>query len=187
MPLAPSELVTPDFILSAYLGTPIAIDDDRIVGAVDFANGAQTIAAQPDCPRNITVALADANASITAGTITIAGFDVSGDAVSEVVTFTQAIAGYTGTRIYARIASVTVAAVAGTVGAGADQLKVGVGNVIGLPSPIKSAIAIKHVYLGGTRVASPTVATGRYNSGVNVAASTYNGTKALQVFYNPVE
>lgn len=169
------------------LGAPVVLDDDRIVVAVDLANGAQAIAAQPDVPRNLTAILADANASVTAGILTIVGITPQGETVTEVVTLAQLIAGWVGKAIYAAVSSVTVSAVAGTVGAGADQLKVGIGNVIGLPAPIDKAAQVKHVYLGGARVAEPVIAIGPSTSGVNASASTYNGTKELVVFYNPME
>lgn len=183
--LAPPALVDSTFVIKQTLGAPVVADPDRIVTAVDWGDGTLTIAAQPDVPRNVTVALTDANNSITDGTMTITGTNIHGTVVTETVTFTQAKAGFTGSRIFAVISSVEIADTDGTVGAGVDQLTVGIGNVIGLPSPISASAAVKHVYLGGTRVASPTIATGAINSGVNVAAATYNGSKALDVYYCP--
>jgi hypothetical protein len=177
----------PSSMQRVSLGAPVVLDDDRIVVAVDLANGAQTIAAQPDVPRNLTAILADANASVTAATLTITGITPQGETVSETVTLAQLVAGWTGKAIYALVSSIVASGVAGTVGAGADQLKVGIGNVIGLPAPIDSSRQVKHVYLGGARVASPVVAIGPHSSGINASAATYNGTKELVVFYNPME
>lgn len=184
--LAPEPLTTNSFILSAYLGNPIAADDDRIVTSTDFATGNLAVAAQPDTPRNLTVNLTDANSSVSAGTLTITGKSPDGTTITESCTYAQARTGYVGTRIFASVTSVAIASAAGGA-AGVDVVIVGVGNVIGLPSPIEASAAVKHVYLGGTRVASPTIATGKYNSGVNVSASTYNGTKTLQVLYSPAQ
>jgi hypothetical protein len=172
---------------AAALGAPIAADDDRIVVAVDIANGAQILAAQPDVPRNLTATLTDANNSVTAATLTIVGKTPQGLTVTEVATLSQLKAGWVGKAIYHTIASATVSGVTGTVGAGADQLKVGVGNVIGLPAPISQASQVKAVSLGAVPVASPTVAIGQNTSGVDASAATYNGTKALVVWYNPFE
>jgi hypothetical protein len=169
------------------LGAPVVADTDRIVVAVDIADGAQVIAAQPDVPRNLTATLADANDSVTAATLTIQGITPQGETVTETVTLAQLKAGWTGAKIYAVVSSVTVAGVAGTVDADTDQLVVGVGNVIGLAAPIQEPAAVKHVFLGGARVASPTIAIGDSTSGVDVSGSTYDGSKELVVFYNPME
>lgn len=173
-------------VLSAFLGNPIAASTNRIVASTDFASGTLTIAAQPDVPRNVTVSLTDANSSVTAGTVTITGKSVEGKTITEACTYAQARSGFTGSRIFASVDSVVIASAAGGA-TGTDVVIVGVGSVIGLPSPIVKSAAIKHVYLGGTRIASPTIATGKLNSGVNVSSGTYNGTKALQVFYNPAQ
>jgi hypothetical protein len=67
-----------------------------------------------------------------------------------------------------------------------DVVIVGVGNKIGLPFDIAAATDVRHVYLGGTRVASPTVATGAQTSSVDVSGSTYNGAKVLLAFVQPL-
>lgn len=168
---------------SVYLGAPIAADDDRIVVTADFVlNGAQTIAAQPDVPRNLTITMVDANASITGGTITIVGEDPLGRAISDAWVIPSNLGTKTTTNIYAKVTSVTTSGITGAIGAGVDQVKVGVGDVIGLPFDIVATSAVRHVFLGAVRIASPTVAVGVGTSGVNVAASTYNGTKVLQAF-----
>ena len=66
---------------SYVLGAPILADDDRIVTSADWADGALTIAAHPDVPRNITITVTDANASITGGTCTVVGVDHAGTAI----------------------------------------------------------------------------------------------------------
>lgn len=181
--LAPAAIAT-GFVTAAYLGDPIVATNNRIVSSVDFANGTLSIAAQPDCPRNLTVTLTDANSSVTAGTVTITGLSCSGETITEVCTAAQARTGFVGTRIFASVTSVVIAAAAGAT-AGTDVIVVGVGSVIGLPSPIVAAGAVKHVYLGGVRIASPTIATGQYNSGVNASSGTYNGSKGMIVYYAP--
>lgn len=167
-------------IIQVVLGQPVAADNDRIVVSATIANGAQTIAAQPDCPRNITITVTDANASISAGTVTVVGTDSKGRSVQEVLTFPTLT--LTGTKIFASITSVTVSGLVGN-GVG-DTIIVGVGNVIGLPNDISSSTSIKNVYLGGTRVASPTIATGQSSSGVDSSSSTYDGSKILLVIFD---
>lgn len=166
------------------LGAPIAALANRIVAAADFVNSTLTIAAQPDCPRNLTGTLTDANSSVTAGIATVTYVDIEGVQRTEVLTFTQLKAGWTGTRIVARVVSIIITAAVGGA-PGTDTVVFGVGNVIGLPNPIESSSQVRHVYLDGTRIASPTIVTGALKSGVDVSGSTYNGTKLLRVWYTP--
>jgi hypothetical protein len=166
------------------LGAPVIADADRIVTTVDFADGTLTIAAQPDCPRNITATLTDADNSAS-GVLTITGKDIAGRTIVEVMEPDGAGGGktLTGTKIFAVVDSVVVSSMSG--GTTDDEVVVGVGNVIGLPKDIATSGAVKHVHLGGARVATPTVATGVSKSGVDVNASTYNGTKLLTACYIP--
>jgi len=166
-----------------YLGAPIITSNTRIVTLADFVlNSTQTIAAQPDVPRNLTLVMVDPNASITAGLITIVGEDIYGRVISDVWNIpTNLVSTKVTTNVYAKVTSVTTSGITGAIGAGSDQVSVGVGDVIGIPD-ITSAASIKHVLLGAARIASPTIATGLGKSGINVAASTYNGTKVLQAY-----
>lgn len=171
-------------IENVFLGTPIVATVDRIVTAVTLANGVQTLAGQPDCPRNITVKLTDANSSVTVGRVTVVGLDPSGASVTE--TFDIVSAGgtqtITGVKIFASVTSVTNSSVAGA--AAGDDLEVGVGNVIGLPNQITASTAVKHVYLGGVRQAAPTIPFGTQITGIDASAGTYDGTKALMAVVN---
>lgn len=170
-----------DLVVSAFLGAPVVAATDTIVTDVLIADGAQIIAAQPDVPRNLTITVTDGDTSISAGDVTIIGEDISGNEVRETLDFTTALT-LTGTKIFATVTSVTVANLVGN--AAGDNIKVGIGNVIGLPTDIQSAAAVHGVYFAGAREASPTVAFGASTSGVDVSASTYDGSKLLYVFYN---
>lgn len=92
-----------------------------------------TIAAQPDVPRNIKIAITDADTSITAFQITVSGKDAKGNSVSE--QFTQA-GGLTqvGSIAFATISSVIVNSITGA-GDG-DVLNVGIGSKLGLSNAI---------------------------------------------------
>jgi hypothetical protein len=168
---------------SVMLGAPIAADDDRVVTAVDWGDGSLTIAAQPDVPRNVTAVLVDANTSITAGVLTITGEDTAGRTIVETMTLPTLT--LTGTKLFAKIDSVVISGTAGSVDAGTDQLKVGVGNVIGTPSDLAASSEVLHVYLGGARQASPTVTTGVSLSGIDASAGTYDGSKLLLAIIKP--
>lgn len=173
----------PKLFMNVFMGQPAVAAATTIVAALDpVADGALTIAAQPDCPRNLTVTITDANNSVTT-TTTITGKDPQGRTIVEVA---KCVLGtgkvFTGTKIFA---SVTSAVVSGTSGAASgDTVSVGIGSVIGLPTDINNATAVGHVYLGGARQTSPVIATGISTSGVNASAGTYNGTKALMAVYN---
>jgi hypothetical protein len=164
-----------------FLGQPVLADVDRIVDDQAFADGSLTIAAQLDCPRNITIALTDADNSCT-GTILVTGKDNQGRAVTETISPDGLGGGktLTGTKIFASVTSVVVSLAAGA--GGGDLVNVGVGNKIGLPLDIAASSKVLDVYLGGTRIAAPTIVTGTSISTVDVSAGTYDGAKAMIVW-----
>lgn len=169
------------------LGAPILAATNRYVASVNLTNIAFTIAAQPDQPRNVTVTVTDTTPSINAGTITVVGFDVANQPITEVFTFPGTPAAsrtFTGVMMFAQITSITAANVAVLGGSGDETIVAGCGTVIALPNPIMTAAAINHVWLGGTKITSPVVATGVSQSGVDASAGTYNGSRVLVVSYN---
>jgi hypothetical protein len=172
--------------LSVFMGTPVVADTDRIVTTVLFANGTLSIAAQPDCPRNVTATLTDADDSVV-GTLTITGKDPMGRTIVEVMSPDGEGAGktLTGTKIFAKIDSVMISGASGGE-ADVDMLVVGVGTVIGLPVDLPADDGVRHVFLGGARQATPTVAIGISTSGIDASAGTYNGAKVLHAFVQPI-
>jgi hypothetical protein len=168
-------------VQSLFLGAPILADVDRIVTSADWADGALTIAAQPDVPRNITITLTDANDSVT-GVCTVVGTDIRGRTITEVQTISVAGTGkvFTGTKIFASVTSATISNTAGATAA-TDLVTVGVGKVIGTPMDLDSDATVRHAYLGGTKL-TPTVTTGVSLSGIDASSGTYDGSKMLQVF-----
>lgn len=185
-PKIKDDAVTPAKInaIATYTSTPIVQAVANLVASVAIADGAQIIAAQPDVPRNIEVALTDGDSSITAGNIVLVGTDAAGASVTEthVIASGSGTQTFVGTKIYGSLTSVTVDSIAGNTGA--DLLEVGSGKVIGVPNNIVAAGAVKHVYFNNVREASPTVTAGVQLSGVDVSASTYDGAKRLVIFYN---
>jgi hypothetical protein len=171
--------------LSCFLGQPVIADIDRIVVTVDWADGTLSLAAQPDCPRNITIALTDADNSVT-GLITVIGEDPDGQAVVETMAPDGLGGGktLTGSKVFAKVTSVVISNTGGAPTTD-DEVVVGVGVKIGLPMNILAAADVRHVYLGGTRIASPNITTGASTSTVDASAGTYNGTKVLQAFVQP--
>lgn len=172
--------------VSVMLGAPVVADVDRVVSAVQIADGAQVLAAQPDVPRNLTMTLTDADDSVTADVVAT-GLDPAGRVVTETMSPDGAGGGktLTGTKIFAEVTSVVVSNTAGS--AAGDNLEVGVGDVIGLPTDISETSAVKHAYLGGTKLTPDAVATGVSTSGVDANSGTYDGSKLLHVIYNTGE
>ncbi|MFA4944456.1 MAG: hypothetical protein WC789_07120 [Lentisphaeria bacterium] len=169
-----------------FMGAPLLEDADLISVAADWADGARVIAAQPDVPRNLTALLVDANASILTGTLTITGVDAQGRPVVEVMTVAAGVGlAFTGTKIFARVDTAVITDTTGVVNAGADQLVIGVGSVIGLPVDIERAAEVMFAYLGGTLTTPDAVATGVSTSGVNLTSGTYDGTKLMSAIIQP--
>jgi len=171
-------------VQSAFLGAPVLADVDRIVASEDWKDVALTIAAQPDVPRNLTVALTDVDNSVT-GLLTITGKDAMGREVVETMAPDGAGGGkaLVGTKIFAEITSAVITNSAGEA-TGVDVITIGVGDVIGLPVDIAVAACVVHAYLDGAKV-SPTIATGVSESGIDASAGTYDGIKLLYALVNP--
>jgi len=163
------------------LGTPILSVVDRIVTTVSMKVGTYTVAAQPDVPRNITVShTIVATGTDTLGTITVAGTDINGAPISEVIT---PVAGATAAGL---LAFKTVTAITGAgwaIAGGNDTITVGVGDLIGLPVVLASATNIL-MGIVGTALVVPTVAIGDAVSAntVNLASGTYDGSKRVSIF-----
>jgi hypothetical protein len=170
----------------AFLGNPLVATTNRYVVSVALSNTTLTLANQPDVPRNVTALVTDQGTpSLVAGTITVTGFDVAGNALVEV--FTQpttpaASYSFVGLKMFAGLTSIVTAGY--TVLGGAQTIICGCGTMIGLPNPIVAAAAVKHVWLGSTKITSPTIATGVGTSGVDASSGVYNGVKNLQALYN---
>lgn len=173
--------------ISCFMGAPLLADVDRIVTAVDWGDGALTIAAQPATPCNITAVLTDANDSVTAGILTITGVDPMGRTVVETLDLTDGKT-LTGTKIFASVTSAVISGTAGTVAAGTDQVTVGVGNVIGLPMDLTSDDEVMAVWFDNTFVpiaSLDAIATGESTSGINYSSGTYDGTKLMWCMVRP--
>jgi len=153
------------FVLPIYEN----LDADEIVVAALWATGAYALARQPDVPRNITITLTDGDNSCT-GNVTVTGEDMQGRVVTEVMTPNGAGLGKTlvGTKIFARVVSVVVAAAAGA--APGDNLEVGVGLKFGVPFDLTAGAEVKHAYIEGVRLAGPTIGVGVSLSGITLAA-----------------
>ena len=186
----PSEAETVEVLtygsISCFMGQPILADVDRIVTAVDWADGGLTIAAQPDTPRNLTGTLTDADESITAGLCTFTGMDPQGRTISEVWDMTEGLT-FTGTKIFASVATAVISGTAGTPEAGVDTLVVGVGNLIGTPVDLGVASEVVAAYVGNAKVTPDAVAVGESTSGIDANGATYDGSKIMWALIKPAK
>src|SRR4030067_1047864 len=124
-------------VICATLGSPVVDDVDRIVTVANMINGAYTIAAQPDVPRNITVThLTVVVGTDDLGTITVTGTDRADQVITEVIT-PGADALVAGTMAFKTVTSIVGAG--GVIAGGNDTINVGVCSLVGLSDPLGQA------------------------------------------------
>lgn len=156
-------------ITDVYLA-PIAADVDLYVTAVALQTGASwadkslTVAAQPAYARNITLTFVDGDTSISAGTVTIVGTDIRGDAVTEVITgiVTATTLSYAGDVAFRTITSITVSGFTGATQTN-DTIKVGCGDIYGLTCELYATADVLQVIETGVDSTAYTVDT-TYNT-----------------------
>jgi hypothetical protein len=107
-----------------------AADNDVIVASAALADSTTyVIASQPDAPRPLVVGITDADSSISAGTLTIAGTNTAGATITHVVTFASGgTTTSTSTVYFKTVTSVITSALTGE-GAG-DAVIVGTTSTI---------------------------------------------------------
>jgi len=165
-----------------YLGKPIVATANNIVTIANMKNGAYTIAAQPDVPRNITVTHATVAVGVdTVGTITIVGTDVFNNVITDIIIPAEADIQF-GTKAFKTITSITGAG--WVIAGGNDTITVGVGAALGLPFAISAVLDVVFGVVG-TAIVQPIVtasSTQVANCTVSLAVGTYDGTKKVSVF-----
>jgi hypothetical protein len=173
-------------VIPNYMSTPILADVDRIVTSANWADGALTVAAHPDVPRNLTVTVTDADTSITGGLLTLVGKDAMGRVITEVMDLSEGLE-WVGEKIFGEVTSATISATAGTPEAGVDVVTVGVGNVIGTCVDLENESEVVHVYVDNTKVTPDAIATGVSTSGIDANGATYNGSKVMWCLLRPAK
>ena len=132
--------------------------------------------------------IVDTTPGITVGTVTIDGTGADGTLISEIFNCAAGAGVYTGTKLFGNVSTVTAADFSVLGGGGDETLKVGVGNLIGLPSNIQANSAVKLIYIGGAVPAAVAYTSGTNLSSVSpytsVAGDLYDGVKHLVVNYN---
>jgi hypothetical protein len=158
---------------------PIAAELVSVVNAVLPSEVALTIAAQPDYPRKLQVRVVTGS---TAGTLTMVGIGVDGEAVTQAFDISTAAAGTTTitARAYATLTSATVSALNGAAG----TVGIGVGAALGLPSQqpgIVTAFAVHKAMVGNANEAVGTVDAAARTI---IPTSAPNASRNYQFFYN---
>jgi len=134
--------------------------------------------AQPNVPRNVVLTVTDADTSISAGTITVAGLDQAGAVVNEVFDVTDGLV-QTGDVVFAKITAVSGAGFAGN-GAG-DTVDMGYGVKIGLPNGKKGGLTVVKLVSNGTEQA--TAVTVDAVNGSYTSSDAPNGTNDYEIWY----
>ncbi len=171
------------FALSCYdLGKPMVATVNRIVASGNMKVGAYTIAAQPDIPRNITLARTDVGDPDTAGTVKITGTNINDEPIEEVLTPGATTVTVVGTKAFKTVTSVE--GIDWVADEDPDTIVVGIGNLLGVPFAAKNALDIPFGVLGGTmlacsaKVTDPPTVEG---TTIDMNAGTYDAAKEAQV------
>ena len=139
------------------VGSPAAADDDFLVASANMKVGAYTLlnSGVLAVARNATVTHTQVGGvTDTLGTVIVVGTDISGAAITETITpSTGAVV--QGAKAFKTVTSVTGAG--WVINTGNDTIKVGMGDVLGLPDKLGQNSVIA-AYLNGVREATaPTV------------------------------
>lgn len=165
-------------------GSPLVADVDWYVVSANMKVGTYTLAnAAPDVgARNVTVSHTAVGAADTLGTITVAGTNLAGAAISEVIT---PVSGTTvqGAKAFASVTSVTGAG--WVISEGNDTITVGFGERLGLPDMLADTAQVLSASLNGVRQTThPTVAVSAavLESNTCDLSSALNGTP-VTIYY----
>lgn len=173
-----------------HLGDPIVLTDDRIVAEADMQVGEYTVAASPDVPRTLTVEHSQEDELDELGYIEITGDNILDEEITETVV-PEANDIVETENIFKTVTKVegfdwAIDTATGTE----DILKVGVGNMLGIPIDVKDADQFIFALLGTEII--PASAFDGYqayelpHAAIDVSGATYDGSKTLYLlaYYN---
>lgn len=161
---------------------PITAALTGIVNTIDMANGAQSIAAQPDFPRKLQVRVVDANSSVSAGSVVLVGVGARGQAVTQTISLTGGSATTTTTDAYATLTSATISGLTGA--ASGDTIGIGPATALGLPGPKVLTPSTYAVFKSNVDNANETVGTVDATAGTIAPTTAPNGTHTYDFWYN---
>jgi hypothetical protein len=120
------------------ISSPLPADLISIVAAVTPSNAALTLAAQPPQPRKLQIRIVigtTTTTAITAGTLTLVGTDVDGNAITEVISLIEnASATVKSANSYSSLTSATVAGYVASGSGTGNTVGIGLSNDFGLPT-----------------------------------------------------
>lgn len=165
-------------------GAMAASDDDWFVASTNMKVGAYTLAhsAPARGARNIIVTQTAVGAEDTNGTIVVVGTNLAGEAITETITPNDG-AVVAGTKAFKTVTSITGAG--WVIGEGNDTIKVGFGDVIGLPDKLIDTAQVIAVSKNRTKEATAptvTVSTSDLESNTVDFSSAMDGD-AIAVYY----
>ncbi len=164
---------------------PAAADLVSVKAAATPANGAITIAAQPDYPRKLQVRIVigtTTTTAITAGTLTLVGTDQNGKAVTEVISLVEnASATVTTSNVYSHLTSGTVAGYTANGSGTGNTLGIGASAYLGLPNAYGASILT--VFKENVDNADETVGTVDGTTFSISPTTAPNGTHNYDFFY----
>ncbi len=174
-------------VVAFNLGKPAVEDDDNCVALEEMKNGAYTIAAQPDVPRNIVAEVEQDTAPDTKGKVVITGYDILGNKITEEITPGADSTAVPGNKAFASVESIIGSGWAASNAGDEDSIKFGYGEKIGLPIAL-STIDNVLLCLFDRAVDAATAAVGDPPTVAEttlIIHGTYNGAKVMQVLVRP--
>ena len=154
-----------------------------IVASGALSNGSMTIAAQPDCPRQLAVVM-NSGATITAGTLTLVYNNTEGQPSTDA--FSLAVTGSVASTFVTSqgCSHLTSGTVAGLAGGTSPNIKVGTNNVLALPADLgQSSLTVFYASVDGAAdSALPTQSAA--NGHLITPATAPNGTHTYSFGYN---
>jgi hypothetical protein len=136
--------------------------------------GTTAITLQPDYPRNVTLTTVDAATNDLAGSVTVTGTNMRGEAQTEVFTIAINVDDYVGNKAFATVTSVAWNL---PTSATSDTMTVGTGSKLGLS---KAPVSVVKETFNGADRAVGTLNTTNYTY---VTGATLDGAKAVEVIY----
>lgn len=170
----------------AYFGAPIAAELISVKAAATPANGAITIAAQPDYPRKLQIRIVigtTTTTAITAGTLTLVGTNPQGQTITEFISLIQnASATLQTANAYAHLTSGTVAGYVASGSGTGNTLGIGVSAQLGLPLP--AGFTNLNVFKENVDNADEVVGTVDYVAGTISPTTAPNATHNYSFWYS---
>lgn len=172
--------------LQSRITSPIAAELVSIKAAATPANGAITIAAQPDYMRKLQVRIVlgtPGTTNITAGTLTLVGINNAGQTITEVISLVTAVTvTIVTTNCFAHLTSGTVAGYTASGSGTGNTLGIGVGAALGLSVP--STFSGLQVFKANVDNADEAVGTVDTAAGTITPTTAANGTHSYTFNYS---